>query len=243
MVSLELGKPIGVHLEQGVNVYILRIEVVRRVLLDLLHDALDCHVPLGHVGRQNKSQELGARALLRLLHHVCEAFLGILELPSVFRDQTVTMKEPFLGEDVILGYFKLVHSAIVKAHRWASVTRTALTNVALIGLQEARQTRILLCTLPMIDKVLQGGKEFNDSFFNLWPNFVFVSEEKNQVLVHSQVSRIDGSINLRSVQNPMVIDFIYGLLEICPGWQTQFEFLLRTLQACRAWGNWRDTAI
>ena len=113
MVSLELGKPIGVHFEQGVNVYILCIEVVRRVLLDLLHNTLDCHVPFSHVSWQDKSQELGARALLGLLHHVSEAFLGLLELPSVFRDQTVTMKEPFLGKDVILRYFKLIHSTII----------------------------------------------------------------------------------------------------------------------------------
>ena len=84
----------------------------------------------------------------------------------------------------------------------------------------------------MIDKVFQAGKEFNDSFFDLRPDFVFVSEEKNQMFVHSQVSCIDGSVDFRCVQNPMVIDFIYRLLEICPRWQSKFEFLLRPLQAC-----------
>ena len=70
-----------------------------------------------------------------------------------------------------------------------------------------------------------------------------MSEEKNQVLIHSQVGCIDSSIDFWCMQDPMVVDFIDCLLEICPSWQSKFEFLLRPLQACRAGGQRRDTAI
>lgn len=102
-------------------------------------------------------------------------------------------------------------------------------------MQKAHQCSILLCSLPVIDEVLERGEEFNDALLDLRSQSILVGEEEDQVLVHAHVGRIDGSIELGCMQYPMIVDLVDRLLEICPSWQTKFQFFLCTLQTGGTW--------
>ena len=97
----------------------------------------------------------------------------------------------------------------------------------LICLQETCQLRVLLCPLPVVDKVLQRGQELDYLPLDLGPQLIPLSKEADEVLIHAQVSCIDNAADLWSILDTMLIDVEDELFEVLPGRQSELHLLLR----------------
>ena len=221
LTSFELAEIVYVHGEQWIDINIVCVKIVTLVLLDALDDALDHHIPLGHVSWEHKCKKFARSAFLILLLHVSEALLRLLEIFTVFRNQTIAVQEEFLNKDVVWRQLKLIILPIIKSFGWSCLWIAWLPHVRLISLEEAHKCCVLLRSLPEVHKVLETSKELNDSSLNLVPYPVLLSEENDQVLFHRHVRVIDHAIDLRSMLNPMIVDLINKLLELRPNCQSE----------------------
>lgn len=160
------------------------------------------------------------------------------------------MQKEFLDVDIVCGYLNLVKLSIIESHWGSCIASPTLSHIALISLQKATQSCVVLCSLPKVDEVFQAGKEFNDSFFNLRSDFVLGHKENNQMFLHGHVVRVDGSIYLRSVLNTMVVDLKKKVFEVGPDLKTKFNFFLGPRQSSSgridahdSWTSWRSIWI
>ena len=102
-------------------------------------------------------------------------------------------------------------------------------------MQKAHQRGVLLRSQPVVNEVLERGEELYDALLDLLPDPVLVGEEEDQVLIHADVCGIDGSVDLRRMQDPMIVDLVDRLFKISPRRQTEFQLFLGTLQTSGAW--------
>ena len=93
-------------------------------------------------------------------------------------------------------------------------------------MEEANESGIRLGSLPVINEVLQRGKELNDATLDLRSDLVLLCEEENEVLFHRYVTGVDGTVDLGCVEDAMIVDFVDQLLEVCPRWQAKLKFFL-----------------
>ena len=163
--------------------------------------------------------------------HVGVAFFRLLEVASLFHDQTVAVQEELLQVNVIQWELKLIEFTIIESLRWTSVRSATLAHVRLISLEEATEHGIMLGSLPVVYKVLERGKEFNDTFLDLRSDFIFVSEVQDEMLLQAQVSVVDSTIDFWSMEDPMVINVVDLLFKLSPVPQSELELLLSSLQA------------
>ena len=63
-------------------------------------------------------------------------------------------------------------------------------------MQEADQSCVCLGSLPVVHEVLERCKELHDATFDLRSNLVLLSEEKDEVLLHGQITGVDCTIDL-----------------------------------------------
>ena len=97
-------------------------------------------------------------------------------------------------------------------------------------MEEADQSCVCLGSLPVVHEVLERCKELHDAALDLRSHLVLLSEEKDEVLLHGQITGVDCTIDLGCVEDAMVINLVNELLEVFPGRQAQFQFFLGTYE-------------
>ena len=144
-------------------------------------------------------------------------------MPLLFVNQVVTVEEVLLHEDVRSHQINLVRPPIIN---FAWEGSRFVVHVCLICLQETGQLCELLGPLPMVDEVLQRGKELDDLPLDLGPQLISLSKEADEMFIHAQIGRIDNAVDFRRVLYTMLVNVKDELLEVLPGWQTELHLLL-----------------
>ena len=143
-----------------------------------------------------------------------------MEVLPLAGDETVTVKEEFLGENFITRNLKLIKFSIVQPWRRSGLRGARFVGVAFPSTKEATESCILFGTWPMVSKVLERGQELYDTLLNLGADAILLSKVTDQVLLHSHVVGVNHTVDLRSVEDSVIVNFIDRLLKVLPGRQT-----------------------
>ena len=175
---------------------------------------------------------------LNLCSHISPAFATFKEAFAIFGDERVSIKEELLEVNVINWNFNIVEVMIVYTCWGLDKTCVGeeLTLGHIIGLftsanglvefKEAKKLSKDFGSEPSCRVVFEAVNKVQESQLNIifgawvsiscWAFGSQSNEVNNKMLIQTHIRRINSSIYLRSIFNPMVYDFKNLLLELQP---------------------------